>query len=406
MGYGFVDEVRETEGNKDNPAYLAEKYSRLGRRFLLAVIACASVFVFLMLIMSFFPNEHNDTLFLVITTTATACTIFLMIIPLVAIGYYAQADFYRSLTDGRNRLVRWRNYSFLAFGFFLGFLLLGMFIHSLGTVFFVLPAASFLATIYIGAGYLTYSSEKGANERRVQLTLKLESQNLRNVEMVYAILASESVAVLFAIVLFAGITPQNFLVGIGCLAVALVLLYHMVWTYRRHAPELREVNRANREIMLRSYLEEQKEESPRIRRIKKGINAVVMALNYLLWLSLLYEIKIQSLPVNCDGAWPMDSIFYFLAFMLLIGIVLFTTAIRNNRGVSSLIMIYITLFLVFVLQNMVIGCPCWDSSIITKTYIQAAAVFIMDTAFKAAMVTGLLKDWARKYAEKMLARQP
>ncbi len=397
-----MEEVNEKEGTQGEPAYLAERYSRQARRSLLALILCAVASGFSLLTMSIF--SLNGLLFNIVLLLTLMCGIALLFLPLLAVGYYAQADFYKSLLDGKSRLIRWRHYSFFAVALFVIFALFGMLIPSLETLFLILSFASFVGAIFMTAGYFTYSSEKEMNERRTLLSSRFGNQESKAIEMISARLVIESVVVFFAIVLFVGIVRQNFLVGVACLVGAIATLYHLVWTYRRHAPELRELSWVNREIMFRPYLEEQRNESPRIRRIKRGINAVVMALNYLLWLSLLYEIKIQSLPVGCSGAWPLNSPFYFIALILLTGIVFFTTAGRKNRIVGSLIMSYISFLLAFLLYNMVGGCPCWNSAIITKTYLQATAIFILDTAAKAAMITGLLNQWARKQVEKMLAR--
>ncbi len=132
----------------------------------------------------------------------------------------------------------------------------------------------------------------------------------------------------------------------------------------------------------------------------------LFALNLLVWLLLLFDIRTTPLPVNCAGAWSSATGLYcgfiFLLYFAIVSVEKKYFHLSIVHPVFAIfIMISITI-LIFCFLNPVIMdlCMCYNPEIITKTYLWASFAFIFDSIAKASIVSGLGTEYSRKFHEK------
>jgi hypothetical protein len=392
-----VEKLVPENSKKDEIKHLAEKYQKHGRLFLLATIFCALITLFSFL--TFYIL--SDPLFLL---TAPLSLIVLLILPLLAVGYYAQADYYKSLIDGKDREKKWKHLAIVGIGASLIFILLAIAFPSLGNLAFIFFIAAIIGMLFIAIGQSVYMSEKREYEFKNELYYKNKIKNISELDKVSNLLAAEAFTVIISIMLFFGLSSYNFLAGLAIIPIALLASFHMIRTYTKYSPMFREIRRIQKEKIVKSYIKDMKKESPRMKGIKRKINAISIAINYLLWTSLLYEIKAQPLPVNCCNAIPTDAWLFFLVFFfntLVIG----ATNRRPNLPASIGVVILVTYTAIFFefSSALLVGCMCYcyDPTVITNTYLQVSVMFIMDTAVKSPIATGLIDERMKKIAKKI-----
>ena len=138
------------------------------------------------------------------------------------------------------------------------------------------------------------------------------------------------------------------------------------------------------------------------RKIGYGLFAV----NSLVWLVFLFKIKTISLPVNCGGAWPDETVFY-AGFIILWFFVI--VAVENKYyhiysmypDFRNFMLSYIIIMLSWLLYSFVGAlCMCSNPEIIRRTYLEASLVLIFDSIAKASVVSGLAAESLEKSREK------
>ena len=391
-------EKTETKKNKKYEiSQLTEKYSRRGRYFLLATIFCIGIDVFLFFVFSILSE-------MLLLLLIMLCLLALFILPLLAVAYYAQADYYLSLLDGKSREKKWKLLSIAGISASLLFIFLAIAFPSLGNLALIFFIAAIVGVLFIATGHSVYMSEKQRYEFKDEMHSKYKIKNISELDKVSNLLAADVFTVIISIILFFGLSSYNFFAGFAFIPFALLASFHIIWTYEKYHPMFREIRRIQKEKIIKSYIEDMKKESPRTKGIKRKINTVTIGINYLLWTSLLYEIKAQPLPVNCCNAMPADTWLYFLVFFFTT-MVIGATNRRANLPASIGVVMLVTYMLILFefLSTLLVGCMCYcyDPTIITNTYLQVSVMFAMDTAVKGTMATGLIDERIKKTAKRM-----
>ncbi len=112
----------------------------------------------------------------------------------------------------------------------------------------------------------------------------------------------------------------------------------------------------------------------------------ILLLNTVIWIYLLIEILLTPLPVNCDGAWPENTPILVFATIILISMLLYvkkrTSALSEHIILLGLLDIMF-LFILIMLTGVRALCICYAPSIIYNTYLEAAILYVSDSAIKS-----------------------
>ncbi|NPA74920.1 MAG: hypothetical protein GXO25_02415 [Euryarchaeota archaeon] len=128
------------------------------------------------------------------------------------------------------------------------------------------------------------------------------------------------------------------------------------------------------------------------RTVGMVMGILILAINSILWLYLLAEIKRMPLPVNCDGAWPDNlPLIVFISFLLTVPLLYVRGKIDKMESpvMTVLLLLDFTVLGLFILNTGVMAlCECSKPSIITRSYQIAAFFYIFDSAVKSYILFG------------------
>ncbi len=399
---------REEKGDRERIIEIERRYSREAGKFLEISLYILLVFVIgitLSLLGEYMVLKFIGLIGVLMVASGAAGLIISL---LFTVGSYAQLHYYRDLLDGGGRGKRWLYCALFSFVAFLFFLALGSVLERLSIFFLAVSIVFLVLTVIISAGYLTYTNERDRHERTQFLKrYGLAEENVGKLERIFSIILVESIAAIFSLLLSIGLYKNNSVASAVGVFVAAVLVYLAFRTYRKNAQffrKMRDMQRKEFSILYMKYLEEEKG-SERIIKIKKVAGAFAMFFNYILWISLLYEIITQPLPVNCGNAMPEDMGFYILGWLIITAIIFWVRRMKFVDPVfGAFLFIYFVIFVWFVFSSSVASlCICWDFRVIAWTYFRASFMFTMDTALKAVVVTGLEEEVLRKKVQKWMS---